>query len=339
MSSMSTSVDGGDTLSEAPSTCSHWTASDDEEEEVIEVGDVAILLPNENCDVSNENGKPGESGMPYETSLVQEHEVIIEVESNEVSPDIAEEIEVECEDMEKNVEKNVEKDEQYEKVHMRFKDSFTHASKASDATVRKSTRHGKKRMVMDAPSDVLGSSYEGLEACHSLLCLSDSMLQHVAIMPRTPHGGHKAETEKCCELLAGYRRVRNTDGKQEDKLTKQNTKEKMSDLFRCKLRESELCRQEPNCFAVYITGKLNAEPGAVLAKWKETDPCSPDQDDKWKKLVRARYVRDRWLLPFTPCFIMRRWPSGGRQTTRHSNTRGPKLTGNSSANPPASRGF
>ena len=49
MASMAASVDDDDMRSEAPSTCGDWPASDDEdEEEVVVVGDVATLLPNEN---------------------------------------------------------------------------------------------------------------------------------------------------------------------------------------------------------------------------------------------------------------------------------------------------
>lgn len=95
MASMTTYDDG--TLSEAPSTCSHWTASDDEEEEVIEVDDahVAIMLSNENV---NQSDGVCVSGVPYETNKEKEHEAI-EVKSAVANTEIAYEIEVDWEDM------------------------------------------------------------------------------------------------------------------------------------------------------------------------------------------------------------------------------------------------
>ena len=98
---------------------------------------------------------------------------------------------------------------------------------------------------------------------------------------RTAHGGHKAQVDECCELVQGYRRSdRNVDGSHEDKLWKKNEGENGSDLYSCKLCTSDLCKQEPNYFAVYIKGKRNggkAEPGDVLNSWKTSDPCSEEQ--------------------------------------------------------------
>lgn len=222
MASMATSADDDAARSEAPSTCGHWTASDDEdEEEVVEVGDVATLLPNENV----QQVDVCESGVPYE---LEDDPEAVEVESEVVvaNTGIAEEIEVDYEEMpqaaeaqdvvvpptrvlpscqtmlvqivlremtvktltKELVDENRDKakelmhelanalgvklvpkplppqpqedvvEEQYETVRIRFKDNSSHASgssTASDTTVRKSTRNGKKRMVLDTPSDDL----------------------------------------------------------------------------------------------------------------------------------------------------------------------------------------
>lgn len=208
---MAASVDDDDMRSEAPSTCGHWTASDDEdEEEVVVVGDVATLLPNEN--VNKIDVCESDVWHMYETNKVEEHETI-EVESKAVDNGIAYEIEVEyeempqapeaqdvvvppsgdsvesvcaniCKDLEKTmhhfadtlgvemvsntpapqpVEDNVQ-EKQFEEVRIRLKDSSSHTSSSSETpgsstvtgtTLRKSTRHGKKRIEPDAPSDDL----------------------------------------------------------------------------------------------------------------------------------------------------------------------------------------
>lgn len=149
---MAASADDDDMRSEAPSTCGHWTASDDEdEEEVVVVGDVATLLPNENVNKID----VCESGVwhMYET---------IEVESKAVDTGIAYEIEVEYEEMPQAQEAQdvvVPPSGGSEEVRIRLKDSSSHPSSSSaisgsstvtDKTIRKSTRHGKKRMVLDS---------------------------------------------------------------------------------------------------------------------------------------------------------------------------------------------
>ena len=211
MESVATSADNYYTRAESLSTCGHWTASDeDEEEEVIEVGDVATLLPNENVkqvDVC-------ESGVAYETKLEQKQGVI-EVESEEVTNvGIAEEIEVEYEEMsqapeaqdvvvppsnlpvytnmlenfktliDKDIDKakellnnidairakqiktplpepiedDMEGKSQFETIRIRVSShtfSSANASTSADTSscvVRKSTRNGKKRIVLQADS-------------------------------------------------------------------------------------------------------------------------------------------------------------------------------------------
>lgn len=169
MASMTTYDDG--TLSEAPSTCSHWTASDDEEEEVIEVDDahVAIMLSNENV---NQSDGVCVSGVPYETNK-EKHEAI-EVKSAVANTEIAYEIEVDwedmpqeeaqdvlvppsgnsvesvcasiCKDLEKTMhhfadtlsvelvlDENME-EKQFDKVRLRFKDCSSHASSSHDTS-------------------------------------------------------------------------------------------------------------------------------------------------------------------------------------------------------------
>ena len=68
MASVASSADDYDTRSETPSTCGHWTApsSDEDEEEVVEVGDVDVAIT-----LSNEDVKKGEvcvSDVAYETN-------------------------------------------------------------------------------------------------------------------------------------------------------------------------------------------------------------------------------------------------------------------------------
>ena len=185
MASMAASADDDDMRSEAPSTCGHWTASDDEdeEEEVVVVGDVATILPNENVNKIDvcESGV----GHVYETEKVEEHETI-EVESKAVDNGIAYEIEVEYEEMPQAPEAqdvvvppsgdsvesvcaNICKDmnELMDKLESKPVDeskSVNAISSSSETpgsstvtgtTLRKSSRHGKKRMQPDDPSDAL----------------------------------------------------------------------------------------------------------------------------------------------------------------------------------------
>lgn len=81
MAFIAASHDDYATRSKAPSTRGHWTASDaEDEEEVMEVADVATFLPNENVkqiDVC-------ESGVvEYDTKLAQEHKAIVKKSSQQ----------------------------------------------------------------------------------------------------------------------------------------------------------------------------------------------------------------------------------------------------------------
>lgn len=97
---MAACVESDDTRSEAASTCGHWTApgDEDEEEEVVEEvphAHVAIMLSHENVN----QGDVCVSDVAYETNKEHEHEEV-EVEcEGVVDAHIAEEIEDECEEM------------------------------------------------------------------------------------------------------------------------------------------------------------------------------------------------------------------------------------------------
>lgn len=181
---MAASVDDDDMRSEAPSTCGDWPASDDEdEEEVVVVGDVATLLPNENVNKID----VCESGVwhMYETNKVEEHETI-EVESKAVNNGIAYEVEVEyeempqapeaqdvvvppsgdsvesvcaniCKDMDELMDKLESKpvDESKSVNAISSSSETPGSSTVTGTTLRKSSRHGKKRMEPDDPSDAL----------------------------------------------------------------------------------------------------------------------------------------------------------------------------------------
>lgn len=89
--------------------------------------------------------------------------------------------------------------------------------------------------------------------------------------------------QRCCKLVDGKRQKRF----REDKT--QNRSGLPSDLFECVCLTSDLCKKEPNRFAVNcnpVNGEFGRpHPKDILEKWKTTDPCSYYQNDKWKNKV------------------------------------------------------